>query len=126
MNVPSLRRLMALLRSSSRGLISTARSWNWPKIWTALLRAGIGAGILLALLGILFILPQLLYPPLSDNSLDAAHIAGKDRIQLQNDRLRLQNDARATLLQGLGGAVLLLGAIFTWQQLQTAREGQIT
>jgi hypothetical protein len=36
------------------------------------------------------------------------------------------NDVRTTLLQGLGGGVLLLGAYFTWRQLHVSREGQIT
>ncbi len=49
-----------------------------------------------------------------------------DRLKLQNDRLKLQNDTRGTLLQVLGGSVLLLGLIFTWLQLRATREGQIT
>ena len=40
--------------------------------------------------------------------------------------LTVQNQVRTTLLQGLGGAVLLVGAYFTYRQLRTAREGQIT
>jgi uncharacterized protein YjbI with pentapeptide repeats len=40
--------------------------------------------------------------------------------------LKAQNQVRTTLLQGLGGVVLLVGAYFTSRQLQTAREGQIT
>jgi uncharacterized protein YjbI with pentapeptide repeats len=40
--------------------------------------------------------------------------------------LKAQNEVRTTLLQGLGGIVLLVGAYFTWRQLHTAREGQIT
>jgi hypothetical protein len=43
------------------------------------------------------------------------------------------NDVRATLLQGIGGAVLILGAYFTYRQLQTSRDqlqitqqGQVT
>jgi hypothetical protein len=36
------------------------------------------------------------------------------------------NNVRTTLLQGLGGGVLLLGAFFTWQQLRATREGQLT
>lgn len=43
-------------------------------------------------------------------------------MQLRNDRLRLQNDARAALLQGLAGGVLLLGAHLTWRQLQLSRQ----
>jgi hypothetical protein len=49
------------------------------------------------------------------------------------DRAKAVNDVRATLLQGIGGAVLLLGAYFTYRQLQTGREqlqiaqqGQVT
>jgi hypothetical protein len=44
------------------------------------------------------------------------------RLDAVNDRLKLQNDARTTLLQGLGGAVLLLGAYFTYRQLRISRE----
>jgi hypothetical protein len=40
--------------------------------------------------------------------------------------LRAQNEVRTTLLQGLGGAALLVGAYVTYRQLQTSREGQIT
>jgi hypothetical protein len=40
--------------------------------------------------------------------------------------LKAQNQVRTTLLQGLGGVVLLMGACFTYRQLRTAREGQIT
>jgi hypothetical protein len=40
--------------------------------------------------------------------------------------LKAQNQVRTTLLQGLGGVVLLLGAFFTYRQLRIAREGQIT
>ena len=49
------------------------------------------------------------------------------------DRAKAINDVRATLLQGIGGAVLLLGAYFAYRQLQTGREqlqiaqqGQVT
>ena len=42
------------------------------------------------------------------------------------DGLKAQNEVRGTLLQGLGGAVLLLGAYFAYQQLRVAQEGQIT
>ena len=38
------------------------------------------------------------------------------------DRAKAINDVRSSLLQGIGGAVLLLGAFFTYRQLQTGRE----
>jgi Pentapeptide repeats (8 copies) len=38
------------------------------------------------------------------------------------DKAKAINDVRTTLLQGIGGTVLLLGAYFTYRQLQTGRE----
>jgi hypothetical protein len=70
----------------------------------------IGLGILVALFLVVVILPPLFVPSLGDPASQAT----------------TENAVRTTLLQGLGGAVLLLGAWFTWQQLQTAREGQLT
>jgi hypothetical protein len=40
--------------------------------------------------------------------------------------LKAQNEVRTTLLQGLGGVVLLVGAYFTYKQLHASREGQVT
>lgn len=103
------------------------RVWPSPRWLLAAL------GLTAVLLAIVLAMPRLLYPPLSDRELDRDKVTGKDRIQLQNDRLKLQNDARATLLQGLAGGVLLLGAYFTWRQLQSTRrqlsiaeQGQLT
>jgi len=78
------------------------------------------------LLGSILVFPRMLYPPISNHELDQSQVTGKDRIQLKSERLKLQNDARTTLLQGFGGAVVLIGVWFTYRQLHTAREGQIT
>ena len=45
---------------------------------------------------------------------------------MPSDQASAVNDIRATLLQGLGGAALLIGAHLTWRQVQVSREGQIT
>jgi hypothetical protein len=37
-------------------------------------------------------------------------------------RLKLQNDVRVTLLQSIGGMLVVVGAYFTWRQLQLGRE----
>jgi hypothetical protein len=42
------------------------------------------------------------------------------------DRAKAINDIRTTLLQAIGGAVLLLGAFFTYRQLQTGRDQLLT
>jgi hypothetical protein len=73
---------------------------------------------------VVFVAPRLLYPPLPASRF--AGVTPDKRIELETNRLKLQNDARTTLLQGLAGGVLLLGAYFTWRQLSVTREGQIT
>lgn len=42
------------------------------------------------------------------------------------DRAKAINDIRTTLLQGLAGMALLVGAFFTWRQLQVTRYGQLS
>jgi hypothetical protein len=84
-----------------------------------------------AVIGVVFLLwlvllaPNLLVPARSDASLHDVADPAK-RHQLEDGRLKLQNDVRTTLLQALGGAVIALGALFTYRQLQVNREGQIT
>jgi Pentapeptide repeats (8 copies) len=70
------------------------------------------------------VLPPYLYSPLSRSQLDGIEKA--KGIELQTNRLKLQNDARGTLLQGIAGAFLVLGAYLTWRQLQVNKEGQVT
>jgi Pentapeptide repeats (8 copies) len=90
--------------------------------------------VVAVLLGVLLVGPRLLYPPLSDRELDRQGVTGgKDRIELKREQGQLQNEARTTLLQALAGGALLLGAYFTWRQVQTGRQqvhlaeqGQIT
>jgi hypothetical protein len=48
--------------------------------------------------------------------------SAKDRLQLRNERTKLQNDVRTTLLQGLGGAFFLATAFFTWRQVRLSQE----
>ena len=42
----------------------------------------------------------------------------KERVSLKTERLRLRNDVRTTLLQVVTVLVLILGAFFTWNQVQ--------
>jgi hypothetical protein len=90
--------------------------------------------VVAVLVGVVLVGPRLLYPPLTDRELDRQGVTGgKDRIELKREQGQLQNDARTTLLQALAGGALLLGAYFTWRQVQTGRQqvhlaeqGQIT
>jgi hypothetical protein len=78
------------------------------------------------------VIPRVLVPSLSERSLSNVPDS-KDRIQLESDRIRLQNDVRTSLFQGLAGALLIFGAVAAWwqtqisrQQLLVVQEGQIT
>jgi len=84
--------------------MSRWRSPRWR--WSAT------AGGILAVAGVLWVVLVLAPPWFVHNG----SLAG----------LTVQNQVRTTLLQGLGGVVLLFGAYFTWRQLRIAREGQIT
>lgn len=42
------------------------------------------------------------------------------------DLLKAKNDVRTTLLQAVGGLILLAGAVATWRQLRLGREQQVT
>jgi Pentapeptide repeats (8 copies) len=88
--------------------------------WPALTIIAIGLLLWLVLLA-----PKLLVPARSSASLGDVKDSAK-RHELEDSRLKLQNDVRTTLLQGLGGAVLLSGAFLTWRQLQVSKEGQVT
>jgi hypothetical protein len=48
------------------------------------------------------------------------------RLELEDARLKQRNDVRATLLQGLAGAVVAVGLSLTWRQIRVNQEGQIT
>ena len=80
------------------------------------------APLVLGLFGL--VVPRLLYPPLSAAQLQ--QVPPEKRIELQQAQDRMRNDAGATLLQGAAGALLVLGVVATWRQVQVSREGQIT
>jgi hypothetical protein len=72
------------------------------------------------MLTLILVAPRLLYPPLTRTELRQVGDPAR-RIELDNDRRKLQNDARATLLQGLGGLAILAGAFVGYRQLQLSR-----
>jgi uncharacterized protein YjbI with pentapeptide repeats len=85
-----------------------------------LLLAGVAVVLLVACVAVL---PQLLVP-VRTRPVDG--VGAADRLRLENERIGLQNQARATLLQAFGGAFFLVTALLTWRQIQVNREGQIT
>jgi hypothetical protein len=90
--------------------------WTLPVVFGLSAVAGIVA---------LVLAPAWLHPALTESELRGVADAEK-RITLQQKQSELQNNARATLLQGLAGLVVVAGAAATWQQVRIARHGHIT
>jgi len=94
---------------------------NRPRLWiAALLIVGF-----LAMLGMFLFLPQILDPPLTAADLQDVTDA-ETRLQLRQAQADLENKVRSSLLQAIAGVLVTAGAVATWQQVQTSREGQIT
>ena len=91
---------------------------NWLGVLTA-------CGLLAVLLVSIIVIPRWLYPPLSPAGMRGIASA-QARIQLQQAQSQLANDARASVLQGLAGLLVVIGAMATWRQVHISREGQIT
>jgi hypothetical protein len=94
---------------------------NKRTIWLGVLTT---CGLLTVLLCII-VIPSWLYPPLSAADLHGV-LNGQARIQLQQAQSQLANDTRSSILQALGGLLLVAGATATWRQVHISREGQIT
>jgi hypothetical protein len=82
----------------------------------------IATGALLFFIVVLVVFPQLLAPSRAPSDLVDPNLGSKDRIQFSEDRRKLQNDIRAALLQAIGGAALIVGLFFTWQQQHTTSQ----
>jgi uncharacterized protein YjbI with pentapeptide repeats len=91
-----------------------------PAGWVVML----AIAAMVVLLACVLVFPRLLHPQLSAAELRG--VAADRRVELQQAQARLQNDVRATLLQGVAGLLLVAGAVATWRQIQVSREGQIT
>jgi uncharacterized protein YjbI with pentapeptide repeats len=88
---------------------------GWPLLLAAL------ASLLLA--ACIFALPALLVPAQTG---PAQGVGAVDLLRLENERMALRNQVRATLLQAFGGAFFLVTALLTWRQIQVNKQGQVT
>lgn len=80
---------------------------------TRAVAVALAALVVIVLLGVvLLVLPGLIV----DHDLAGGHLAAADR-------LNAVNNVRTTLLQTVGGAVVLFGAYATWRQLRVSQDG---
>jgi hypothetical protein len=77
---------------------------------------------LTALVGIaaLYILPMAL-APMPSSTIKSIR-SPKDRITVQDGHIKLQNDIRTTMVQAIGGLLLIVGAVTAWKQLQVGQQ----
>jgi hypothetical protein len=80
--------------------------------------------VLLALWAVWVAVPRWTVPDAS--GADLRDVPTEARWQAQDSRRKLRNDARTTLLQGLGGLAVLVGATAALRQVRVASEGQVT
>jgi uncharacterized protein YjbI with pentapeptide repeats len=85
--------------------------------WQLALLAAFAAAGLISLL-----VPFLFYRAPADQELTAQGIQGAEQLKAKNDRWKLQNELRSSLLQAVGGAAVVFGLIFTARQIQNTRE----
>jgi hypothetical protein len=78
------------------------------------------AGLAIVVLGLVLLSVLVLPGYLVQRSLDRPSV----RTLPAADRLKAENDIRATLLQGVAGLLVVLGAGAAWRQAQINREGQ--
>jgi Pentapeptide repeats (8 copies) len=66
------------------------------------------------------VLPRRLAPPLPTETLE--RLSDRDRLELADARVKLQNDLRTTALQAVAGLAVLAGAFLGFQQLTEDRQ----
>ena len=87
----------------------------------------VGVAVTVGLLSLIWLVPQYQANKARErasaviNSLDPKE-QPKERLQLEKDLTTLENSARTTIAQIIGGLVVLLGLYFTYQNVKTAQQ----
>lgn len=79
---------------------------------------------LLVVVTLLILMPALAHPSLTNA--DLRGIAPERQIALQQAQAQLRDGVRASLLQAIAGAVIVLGAVATWRQVRVNQDGHLT
>jgi hypothetical protein len=104
---------------------ATTERGRWARLVGALAAAVVvTALVLLGLWAVWVAVPRWTVPDASEA--DLRDVPAEAKWQARDSRRKLRNDARTTLLQGLGGLAVLVGATAALRQVRVAREGQVT
>src|SRR5918995_2237337 len=91
-----------------------------------LLIGGVGAALIVAA-GLVWWAPQRHVAPLkADIQRERSNLTPQERLKLEHDARKLENEARTTLVQAVGGLALLLCIYLSARTWWTTRERQIT
>jgi pentapeptide repeat protein len=117
--------------SSGLGALTTRASRWWqtlaPQRQKLLLGLG-GAMVLILVVFMVVEIPHRQAAPLKAKiQRERTSLPPHERLKLEHDARKLENDARTTLIQAIGGTVLLIGLFFTWRSIRvTERNLQLT
>jgi Pentapeptide repeats (8 copies) len=109
---PALVLLGAVLLVVLAGLAMASRAWVLLLAVSAVVAVGLlAAGVV--------VVPRRLAPPVPAEVLD--RLGDRDRLEVSDARVKLQNDLRTTALQAIAGLAILAGAVLGFQQLAEDR-----
>jgi len=138
MEEPQLNNFRQALSYGIRSIVSYVKALRTKAIgwWQAVdpqpkrfLLLGLGASIvLMVVIFAIWKIPQQQLAPLKAKiQRERNSLQPHERLKLEHDARKLENDARTTLVQTVGGAVLLIGLVLTWRSIRaTERNLQIT
>jgi hypothetical protein len=109
----------------------TTRTMRWWQTLDSqhqkvLLSLGVGMILIVVILAVWKIPQRQLAPLKAKIQRERNNLQPQDRLKLEHDARKLENDARTALIQAVGGLVLFISLYFTAKAWRTAQEGQIT
>jgi hypothetical protein len=89
-----------------------------------------GLGVITSLIVVVFLVVEIPHrqaaPLKAKIQRERNNLPPQERLKLEHEARKLENDARTALIQAFGGAVLLMGLYFTLKNLQLTQDRQIT
>jgi Pentapeptide repeats (8 copies) len=115
---PARRMLLAIGAFVGLVVFASLLTVSRPRVGVLALAMVLAVGLLAAWV---LVVPRRLAPPVPDEVL--SHLSDhRDRLEVADARVKLQNDLRTTALQAIAGVAVLAGAVLAFQQLTEDRQ----